>query len=300
MRALVLVGVMACGSSHRAPAPQRAVAPPEAPREALSEASLARDLAWLVAPERAGRGSRTPEAAATAAWIAAELRAAGYEPLLPSIDALTGQTNVVAEIGTRDAATVAIVAHYDHLGPGFPGADDNASGVAAALAVARDLRRHPVAGRVVFVFTGGEEVGLLGARAYAAAPTVPLAEIRAVYNLDMVGRRFFGAGGDDERELAGIGLPEHADLADAAREAAASADLKLLVLRADALVAFGQDGRSDDWVFRDRGIPAVHFSTGIAEDYHRGTDTLDKVSTAKLLRVARFVRALVERTVTSR
>ncbi|MCW5803853.1 MAG: M20/M25/M40 family metallo-hydrolase [Deltaproteobacteria bacterium] len=299
MRTLILLGAVACGTSHRAPAPR----PPDrepiaAPRDPMTEASLRADLQWLAAPERAGRGSRSDDAAATAAWIEAQLRAAGYAPTRQPIEALPGQVNVVAARGTGPATLV--MAHYDHLGPGFPGADDNASGVAAALAVARDLAHRPATGRVVFLFTGGEEVGLLGARAYAAAPTIPLPELRAVYNLDMVGRPFFGAAGDDDRELGGVGLPEHPDLADLAHDAAADAGLRLLVLRAGALTAVGQSGRSDDWVFRERGVPAVHFSTGLGDDYHRATDTLDKVSPTKLLRVARFVRGLVERTASAR
>ncbi len=267
----------------------------------MSEASLVADLAWLVAPERAGRGSTTDEARATARWIAAELRAAGYAPIEQPIPDAPGQVNVIAEHPGADAApAVIVVAHYDHLGvirgTVHPGADDNASGVAVALAVARDLRRRPVSGRVVWLFTGAEEIGLRGARAFVASPTVPLDQVRAVYNLDMVGRNFFESTADREAELAAVGLPADPALAEAAREAAGSAGLSLLAIRPGLLAIAGQDHRSDDWVFRDAGVFAVHFSTGLHDDYHLPSDTLDKVSRPQLVRIARFLRALVDRT----
>jgi Zn-dependent M28 family amino/carboxypeptidase len=168
--------------------------------------------------------------------------------------------------------------------------------VAVALAVARDLRRRPVSGRVVWLFTGAEEIGLRGARAFVAAPTLPLDEVRAVYNLDMVGRNFFESTANREAELAAVGLPADPALAEAAREAAGEAGLSLVAVRPGLLEIVGEAHRSDDWVFRDAGVLAIHFSTGLNDDYHSPRDTLDKVSRPQLVRIARFLRALVERT----
>jgi len=279
----------------------------------MSEASLAADLAWLTAPERAGRGSRTADARATARWIAGELAAAGYAPIEQPIPEVPGQVNVIAELGGVDAAAssapaVLVVAHYDHLGviggAVHPGADDNASGVAVALAVARDLRRRPdpghstrrgigPGGRVLWLFTGAEELGLLGARAFAAAPTLPLAEVRAVYNLDMVGREIAA---DHAPQLAAVGLPGDAEVTAAALDAAGEAGLALAPVPVGLLRVGRQTHRSDDWAFRDAGVYAVHFSTGVGEDYHSPRDTLDKVSRPQLVRIARFLRGLVART----
>jgi Zn-dependent M28 family amino/carboxypeptidase len=303
---VVLVVLAACGAAS-APPPVPVTAPAAA-REPMSEASLAADLAWLTAPERAGRGSITPEARATARWIAGELRAAGYTPIEQPIPDVPGQVNVIAELATaatHSAPAVLIVAHYDHLGvirgAIHPGADDNASGVAVALAVARELARRPVAGpaaggaprRVVWLFTGAEEIGLRGARAFVAAPTLPLGEIRAVYNLDMVGRELAP---DDAPQLAAVGLPGDAAVTDAALDAAGEAGLMLAPVPAGVLRIGRQTHRTDDWAFRDAGVHAVHFSTGLGDDYHSPRDTLDKVSRTQLLRTARFLRALVDRT----
>ncbi len=302
-----LLVLAACGGGEPARSgPARPPAPPApAAVDPMSEASLVADLAWLTAPERAGRGSITAEARATARWITDQLRAAGYAPLEQPIPEAPGQVNVIAEhaapasISGR-APAVIVVAHYDHVGvirgAIHPGADDNASGVAVALAVARDRRRRPASGRVVWLFTGAEELGLRGARAFVAAPTLPLDEVRAVYNLDMVGRNFLESTANLEAQLAAVGLSADPAVAEAAHEAAAEAELALLTVRPGLLEIVGEARRSDDWVFRDAGVHAVHFSSGVHDDYHTPRDTLARVSRPQVVRVARFLRALVDRT----
>lgn len=273
--------------------------PDEPARDPMSEASLVADLQWLTHRDRSGRGSRSGDARITARWLADELTAAGYTPVLQPIDSVPGQSNVIAELGPKTGKAIVVVAHYDHLGvvggAMHPGADDNASGVVVALAVARELRRAPSA-RVVFLFTGAEEEGLAGAKAYLAAPSVPVAEIRAVYNLDMVGRNFFASSVNEEAKLAAVGLSDDPDLSDIATTAATEAGLSLLSVRPGFLKMVGEARRTDDWIFRDAGVLAIHFSTGLNDDYHRPTDTEDKVSRPQLVRMAKFVRGLVIRT----
>ena len=252
------------------------------------------DVQWLCAPERAGRGSRTPAARATADWIVSQLRAAGFNPIAEQpIQALPGQVNIVAATTMRSGAAVVVMAHYDHLGTidgaVYPGANDNASGVAVALAVAREVMARHTHDRIVFIFTGGEEVDLLGARAYIARPLMGLGDIRVVYNLDMVGTPLFG----NDAQLAAVGLPDDVDIAEAATAAARDAGLSLLAVRPGLLKLLGEDLRSDDWIFRAAGVLAIHFSTGLTDTYHRPTDTPDRLSRPQLVRVARFLRTLV-------
>src|SRR5262249_60897035 len=107
---------------------------------------------------RRGGGSTTAAARATADWLVAQLAAAGYHPTRQPIPTVPGQDNVLAMYGSGTGRVVVVSAHYDHLGviggEIYRGADDNASGVAVALAVARDLAaRHDVRGRVLFAFT---------------------------------------------------------------------------------------------------------------------------------------------------
>ena len=281
-----------------APGPAVPDLPAPPPRAApLGEDSIVADLAWLAAPERRGRNGA--DARDVARWLENELTAAGYAPIVQPIEKSGAQVNVIAvhaPAGARE--TVVVVAHYDHLGVDqgvvYPGADDNASGVAVALAAARDLAATGgVTGRVVFVFTGGEEIGLLGALAYVQAPVHPLADTRFAINLDMVGRRLFDSAIARDAALGAVGAD--GALGDAMKEAAAAVGIELVTVTPRLVKLIGQDYRSDDWVFRDRGIPAVHLSTGLHDDYHQPTDTLDKLSRPQLVRNARFLRELLGR-----
>jgi Zn-dependent M28 family amino/carboxypeptidase len=294
---MLLVVALGCGAPPSI-APTPTSAPP--PVANISEARIAADIAWLTADARGGRGSRSADARATADWLAAELTAAGYRPTRQRIPTVPGQDNIIATYGSGDKAVV-VSAHYDHLGTIdgaiYHGADDNASGVAVALAVARDLAaRHDVRGRVVFVFTGAEEIDLDGARAFVADPPFPLREIRVAINLDMVGRHLFASAVDEDGGLAAVGLNDDLDVGDAARAAATHAGIHLVEAMPGMLSLVGQDHRSDDWAFRDRGVIAVHLSTGINGEYHTPRDTADRLSHPQLLRIARFLRELVAAT----
>jgi len=146
------------------------------------------------------------------------------------------------------------------------------------------------------VFTGAEELGLFGARAYVANPPWPLARTRAVLNLDMVGRRFFESTVDADATLGAVGLPDDSGLFEIASAVAKESGLELVAVSPALLTLVGDDWRSDDWVFRDAGVPAVHLSTGLHDDYHQPTDTADRLSRPQMLRIARFLRALIART----
>jgi Zn-dependent M28 family amino/carboxypeptidase len=316
-RWLFIVGLVALACSARgAGSGGEAPAPTPTPVSPLAEAAIMADVRWLCDPARAGRGSWSAEAQATATWLGEQLRAAGYTV---STQAVGEQVNV---IGLRRGGPRAVVvsAHYDHLGVVdgvvYPGADDNASGVAVALAVARDLAARPAAtaqtpsppgiahgGRltppasatVVIAFFAAEEVGLIGSRAYAEHPTWPLADTIAVLNLDMVGRNFFEAAIGRPAALGAVGLEDDPRLADAAEAAAHDAGLALITASPALLTAVGEDHRSDDWSLRRPGLAAIHFSTGLHDDYHRPSDTVDRLVPAQLERVARFLRDLVDR-----
>jgi len=299
-RWVLIAAVVGCGGRATRPVPHAEVGAPAsaaiAPRpDPLSEASILADLTWLTAPERHGRGSLTKDARATADWLVGELTAAGYAPTTQPIDDAPGQVDVVAvHKGTLPA--VMVTAHYDHLGEidgvMYPGADDNASGTAIALAVARAIgRRDDVPGTVVFVFTGAEELGLFGAVAYADAPVVPLDQIKLEINLDLVGRTLFASAVNKDAALGAIGLD--GDIATIADDAAATAGLQLVNAAPWLVTLIGQDFRTDDWVFRQRGVPSVHLSTGLHDDYHQPTDTLDKLSRPQLVRIAAFLNGFV-------
>jgi len=188
--------------------------------------------------------------------------------------------------------TVVLGAHYDHLGfggansaaPGeraiHHGADDNASGTALLVEVARRLAAGPPLPRsVLFAAFSGEERGLLGSGHYTANPAVPLADTVAMVNLDMVGRL------DGDKVIVhgtgtGTGLEPLVD-----RLAGVSG---LEVAKEP-----GGFGPSDHASFYAKKVPVLHVFTGSHSDYHRPTDTAEKINYEGMVRLADFVTAIV-------
>lgn len=195
-------------------------------------------------------------------------------------------SNVLARLRGRDPArTVVIGAHYDHLGIGgegslapgeygaiHNGADDNASGTAAVLEMARRLSRGPKpAGDVIFALWSGEELGLLGSEAWCAANATQLRDVRANLNLDMVGRaRAPGSDGPATLTVLGAGTSQ-------AFEGWLKQDgpARSLELRVHAS-GFGTGG-SDHMSFMKRKVPVLHFFTGVHADYHKPSDDSERV-----------------------
>lgn len=212
--------------------------------------------------------------------------------------------NVIAVLPGSDAKlkheAIVIGAHYDHLGYGYfgtrdastegqihHGADDNASGTAVLIEVARHLARtEPKPARtIVFAAFSGEELGLLGSRHYVNFPTVRLSATKAMLNMDMVGRlrndRLTVFGTRSAQELSAIVLEE------ARRHG-------LQITESDGV------GRSDHMSFYNRKIPALHFFTGSHTDYHRPSDTAEKINQDGLARVANLVATVAQRVANGR
>ena len=243
----------------------------------------------------------TPAAAAAAIDVAGAPRSFAVPgarvALEVSLVRERGRTaNVVGILPGRDARlreeAVVIGAHYDHLGRGgegslapatagaiHPGADDNASGVAALLGLARAFAEAGAAPRtLVFVAFAGEEMGLLGSAHYVRAPAHPLARTVLMLNLDMVGRlrdRRLYVGGTDS----GSGLRELVT---------AQAGGLTLRLHGDPF------GRSDHTSFYAAGRPVLFLFTGAHADYHRPTDTWEKIDADGLGEVTAFAARVVQ------
>jgi membrane-associated protease RseP (regulator of RpoE activity) len=180
---------------------------------------------------------------------------------------------------------VVVGAHYDHLGRAdgavHPGADDNASGTAVVLELARTFATAGGASRtLVFALFSGEESGLLGSRHYVRHPTVPIERTVAMINLDMVGRlgdRPLGVGG----VATGGGL--EIVVGDAGRQ--------LGIALADREAP---GGASDHAPFYRAGVPVLFFHTGGHPEYHRPTDTADRIDADGLARVAAVCLRVIE------
>ncbi|HVZ47518.1 MAG TPA: M20/M25/M40 family metallo-hydrolase, partial [Gemmatimonadaceae bacterium] len=187
--------------------------------------------------------------------------------------------NVVGIIwGTDPTAYVLVDAHYDHLGirgPGvdgdsiYNGADDDASGTVAVLEIARQFVQGPKPKRtIVFMATIGEEVGLLGTRWYIAHPIIPLDQMAANMEIEMIGRPDSLAGGPGKAWLTGY---ERSTMGDEL----AAAGIPIVPDKRPDQHFFE---RSDNIAFARAGIPAHTLSTfNLHTDYHRPSDDVSKV-----------------------
>jgi hypothetical protein len=208
--------------------------------------------------------------------------------------------NVVGLLrGADSTRTLVVGAHYDHLGYGqegslapdshlpHVGADDNASGVAALLGLADGYALSP--GRapqhdVVFCAFTGEELGLLGSSHYVDEPARPLESVEAMINMDMVGRLH-----DDKLLVAGVGTATEFPSLVAAINRRDTRDAGF-----DLKTSEDGYGPSDHSSFYKKKIPVLFMFTGAHADYHKPSDTWDKINLRGLYRVSRFVAELLD------
>ena len=283
-------------------------------------AEIRAHVAFLADPALRGRGSGTADEAAAADKVATWFREAGVEPaglaggyLAPFTSGAIRSQNVVGVIPGSDAVAghVVIGAHYDHLGviegQIHPGADDNASGVAGLCAIAAALahaRQRPRVTVVVVAF-GAEETGLLGSAAYVATPALPLDRALLMINLDMIGRAEFLSGQAyalahalvARDAIGALASPGADDLVRRARAAAAIVGRPLVSASdfgpLERVVRPAIETRGDQASFSAVGVRYLWLSTSMHDDYHRPTDTADKVDPATIAAVGHIAVGVV-------
>jgi hypothetical protein len=260
-----------------APAP----GPVAAPR--VDRAELMADMATLAADRMQGRAPGTPGSVSARAFIISRFRAVGIRPFahgytqsfpLPPAAGRSARAegvNVVGYIGgTRTPDRYIVVsAHYDHLGVTggvvFNGANDNASGTAALVAIGRYYAAHPPAHSLLIVAFDAEEAGLLGSRAFVSHLPVPRSAIVVDLNPDMIGR-------DASRTLYVSGTRQQPSLAPIVADVAAHAPVH---------VVMGHDRpddpenwvvESDQYSFLEAGIPALYIGVEDYANHHEPTD----------------------------
>ncbi|NBC18780.1 MAG: M20/M25/M40 family metallo-hydrolase [Bacteroidetes bacterium] len=201
--------------------------------------------------------------------------------------------NVISRLDRGADRTLVVGAHYDGLGYGgvgsrapgdsliHNGADDNASGVAALLEIARQLRTSDARSHnVLFVAFSGEELGLYGSKHFVEAMPVPAEQVSYMINLDMIGR----LGADRRLVVSGTGT---SPAWDAALDAAAATTTLTLSKDTSGL------GASDHTSFYLADIPAVHLFTGAHDEYHTPTDDSHRIDIDGLMDVASFAVRLI-------
>lgn len=286
---------------------------------------LRADLEWIASPDRGGRAPGSEGSKETRDYIATALTEAGcvpmgnagatFQPAAPGSleghseihlsEGATWQTlrlaNVfgmlrggtdVSEGGTAGGSqapsdpsrTVIVGAHFDHLGQSqgsvYPGADDNASGVAILLEAARVLAQSgPFRNDILFIAFDGEEAGTLGSSHYVGNPIVPLDRTLAMINLDTVGRM-------QDRRLFALASGTAAEFGDILRGVNLGFGFDLATPVAGSFA-------SDHLPFIEHGVPSLHLSTGANPDYHRTSDTADKIAWDELVETTDFVVELI-------
>jgi Zn-dependent M28 family amino/carboxypeptidase len=207
---------------------------------------------------------------------------------------------------------IVIGAHYDHLGLGgegslapregeiHHGADDNASGTAGVLELARMFSQGPKPRRtIVFIAFSGEEEGLIGSNYYVNHPVVPLANTVAMINMDMIGRLK-----DQKLTIGGVGTAQEwkdeikraQDSFTAPQTIAASAGNHASTSAASPFaLTLNEDGYgpSDHSSFYSKHIPVLFFWTGTHNDYHKPSDTAEKINYPGEARIVSFVANIV-------
>jgi hypothetical protein len=287
-----------------------------APRPVCDPVALERDVRYLASDDLAGRGLGSQGLDTALHYVAQRFKDLGLEPAFPEcadrtdalaayfqhfkiegypasanvIGILPGKSQRSSEIGSAPRAPGAVIvgAHVDHLGRDpnlagdriFNGADDNASGVAALLTIARmstELADNDQA--LIFIGFSAEESGLLGSQYYTEHPVVPTNSVLAMINLDSVGKlreqRVIVFGMDTAREfpslIEGVNQARGLDLVEGSR---------------------GVEG-SDHSSFIAKGIPALHFFTGAHTDFSKITDEADGINYSGLAAVTDYVAELV-------
>jgi hypothetical protein len=202
--------------------------------------------------------------------------------------------NVAGLIDNNKPNTIVIGAHYDHLGHGeygnslaptshdvHNGADDNASGTAMLIELARMVKNDASLNNYNFLFLAfsGEEEGLLGSNFFTKHPTISIPQMDCMFNMDMVGRL-----DSMKQELGVIGTgtsPSWPNLM-----AAVKTDLKIKTTESGM-------SASDNTSFYIQNVPALHFFTGSHPDYHKPSDDANKINYAGMVKVADYIRQMI-------
>lgn len=275
------------------------------------QASISEHIQFLADEELNGRLAGTAGEAAAANYIADQFLVAG---LLPAGDegtylqqfVLEGPMPQAMEIENfisrnvvgfvqgagRGGQYIIIGAHYDSQGTGgiismdqndepaiHPGADDNASGIAGLLELADHFADNPPQKNMLFIAFSGEELGLLGSRYFVDQMEISPDSVAAMINLDMIGRLT-----DNSLTIFGTGTSNRWD------EILGSVEVDSLVITRSS----SGTGASDHTSFYETEIPVLHYFTGTHENYHRPTDTADKINLQGIRRVTDHIVELVE------
>jgi hypothetical protein len=279
--------------------------------QTFETASLRRHITFLASDDLEGRGTASLGEIRAANYIADHFKSLGLKPagtgdsyfqpfevsfaIEGKAHLMTGR-NVVALLDNGAAKTIVIGAHYDHLGKGFQGsslspdsknmihngADDNASGTTGVMELARYFAENNVKEKhnYLFIAFSGEELGLIGSKHFTEKPTIPLASMSAMINMDMIGRL------DETKGMIVSGWGTSPVWGKLIPDLAKKQNLKYTVDLSGV-------GASDHTSFYLKNIPVVQFFTGAHGDYHKISDDPDKINYEGEARILALIAGLL-------
>jgi len=244
---------------------------------------LLKDVEYLSSDQLKGRKTGTPENAEAARFIAARFKKLGLKPYAPDYlhpfsfaenDTVLNGTNVIAFVPGRKKEVIVISAHYDHLGvingKIYNGADDNASGTAGLLELARYFANREPNYTLLFAAFDAEEIMLQGSQAFIERPPVLLQDIRLNINMDMISH-------NNKGELYVAGIFHYPNLQSFLPKGFKSVKLLKGHDRPDQ----GIDDwtlQSDHGAFHVKKIPFLYFGVEDHKDYHQETDEYKNIN----------------------
>lgn len=279
--------------------------------------NIRKDVKYLSDDKLKGRGTGSPEELIAANYIAKEFAKLKLVPkgadnsfLFPfsfkkskspgdtSESIVVNGVNVVGFLDNGAAFTVVIGAHYDHLGMGHDhnsleanpegnihnGADDNASGTAGVMELARYYALNKTKEKYNFLFIcfSGEELGLQGSKKYCENPTIDFSKVNYMINLDMIGRL-----NDSTNKIVVYGVGTAPDWVPLIEKTASGFSIK----KDSAGI-----GPSDQTSFYLKDIPVLHFFTGQHSDYHKPSDDFEKVNFPGEKKILEYIVTLIGET----
>ena len=287
--------------------------PPQQKSPTKLEAALRADVSKLASPEFQGRGAGTPGGRKAGDWLLQRIEALGLEPGVRGKEGAGyvhefryGRArcrNLVGILpGNKDAKDYLLIgAHYDHLGKRartyYPGADDNASGVAVTLALAAAFapQKHKLPYHLAFVFFDAEEKGLVGSRRFVSHEVIPCARIRFALIYDLVGGNFLPWRKGDIYLMGSEHSPALETLIQKIQPKFKGEPFQILPLGNYILEPFGPSlARSDYMSFRAKKVPYLFVSSATPWYYHRPSDQPRNLDYAKMARVLRLSRLLLQ------
>ncbi|MBX2947431.1 MAG: M20/M25/M40 family metallo-hydrolase [Cyclobacteriaceae bacterium] len=277
----------------------------------FNESTIRKHIKILASDSLQGRGTGTEGERMAAAYIESEFKKLKLKPTgksknyLQTFEFKSGAHgegapgtahNIVAYLNNKAANTIIIGAHYDHLGIGefgnsleanpagkiHNGADDNASGVAGVLELARYFSTNKVKEKNNFLFLcfSGEELGLYGSKYFTENPTINLAQVNYMINMDMIGRL------DPQTKTVVVNGTGTSPVWEPLLKKLETETLKI---KTDS----SGIGPSDHTSFYLKNIPVLHFFTGAHGDYHKPTDDWDKINYAGQVSVLNLIAEVI-------